>query len=725
MQVSDQEKIAFFLTGRRSGTDLKAIDGSYRPALFAGYADLTTLRYDLPLVLNFDERPDRAVLSLSALIDDAVGSLAADADRDRIARHGYAVEQEIRKILSEKISGDFAELWTAAVERLAQNGDGDVAASASILWKCFDASGTIIDADADLSSRVLFHAWKAVQENKASTFRRKAKRLLLKLHGILDAEFAGSAEGRAPERLRAAVGSSFSAAFDFDEMSRILDGSKPSFALSDQRRNRIKRLIEVLETQRFYPVSTNSAEPYSFSFFRCSDALEAYRERHAEAVELLKTLAIAELESKVEYRESVHDILFDGFGANGLNADELGELPDYFVCTDAASLDAAEIKQLIDLLAAGLPIKAVVRTDDILEPSIVAEGHAALGIRSRQLVNTAIALTDVFVLQTCASNLYKMREPLLRGLSFDGPALFSVFSGSNKHNYDLPPYLVSAAAMESRAFPAFVYDPSAGSNWAGRLSISENPHPFHDWPGHDLLYEDESLQARSEKLAFTFADFIAMDDRYADHFAIGGALSQFDGSVSVTDALDSTGSGIPSEVPTVALVNDQGILTRAVIDERLLCETRRCRSMWHSLQELGGIHNSHAERLLAAELKRMESEIAPKPEVVIPSPESSAPLPAVTVTAEAAEPVREDHGDEPYIETPRCTTCNECTNVNPRMFAYNSEKQAYIADPDAGTFRQLVEAAEGCQVSIIHPGKPRNPKEPGLEDLIARAAPFN
>jgi hypothetical protein len=59
------------------------------------------------------------------------------------------------------------------------------------------------------------------------------------------------------------------------------------------------------------------------------------------------------------------------------------------------------------------------------------------------------------------------------------------------------------------------------------------------------------------------------------------------------------------------------------------------------------------------------------------------------------------------------------------MFAYDDNKQAYIADPDAGTFRQLVEAAEGCQVSIIHPGKPRNPKEPGLEDLIKRAAEFN
>jgi len=37
----------------------------------------------------------------------------------------------------------------------------------------------------------------------------------------------------------------------------------------------------------------------------------------------------------------------------------------------------------------------------------------------------------------------------------------------------------------------------------------------------------------------------------------------------------------------------------------------------------------------------------------------------------------------------------------------------------------LVEAAESCQVSIIHPGKPRDTTEPNLADLIARAEPFN
>jgi ferredoxin len=79
-------------------------------------------------------------------------------------------------------------------------------------------------------------------------------------------------------------------------------------------------------------------------------------------------------------------------------------------------------------------------------------------------------------------------------------------------------------------------------------------------------------------------------------------------------------------------------------------------------------------------------------------------------------------GDLPSIDTALCTTCNECTVRNPQMFAYNAAKQAYIRDPRAGTYRELVETAENCPVCIIHPGKPLDPNEPGLEDLIRRAA---
>ncbi len=718
MQAKFQDQLAFYLTGRRDGTGLQPLDSSYRPALFARVSDLSSLRYDFPLILNDSDAPERAVLSLTALVDDAIESLGENADRDRIARNAYKLETQLRSDLTSNGSGNLTQMWNAAVERLCKDGGGDLLGdSAKRLWKLFGAEGTLVDLETELPGRVIYHVWHSVQSRKARAFRQKAERLLQKLRDILDAEVVGSAVGRAPERLRAGVGSSFASAFDFDAMSQILVQGKPGFTLSAQRRTRIEGLIEVLERQRFHPIGNNTSEAYSFAFFRCSDALEAYQERHQEAVELLRALAIADLETKGEYRDSVHDLLFDGFGANGLDTAELAELPDYLVCTDASTLDPTETAQMIELLAAGLPIKVLVRTDDVLEPSKVAEGHVALGLRARQLVDTAIGLTDVFVFQSTASHLFRMRESLLRGLAYEGPALFSVFSGATGHNSGVPPYLIAAAAMESRAFPAIIYDPSAGSDWATRLAVDDNPHAGENWPTHKLLFEDGSLQAGSENVAFTLADFMAMDDRFSGHYSVVDESDANESLIPVSEALHTDVKGLPSEVPFITLVDGEATIKRAIIDDRLLLETRRCLTMWHSLQELGGIHNSHAERLLARELQARSADSFVKAD-------AGAEI-AQTEDAPVQEPVAEDHGDDPYIETARCTTCNECTNLNNRMFAYNAEKQAYIADPDAGTYRQLVEAAEGCQVSIIHPGKPRNPKEPGMEDLLRRAADFN
>lgn len=76
------------------------------------------------------------------------------------------------------------------------------------------------------------------------------------------------------------------------------------------------------------------------------------------------------------------------------------------------------------------------------------------------------------------------------------------------------------------------------------------------------------------------------------------------------------------------------------------------------------------------------------------------------------------------IETVRCSGCRACVGINDRMFAINAKGQAIIVDPAAGSYRELVEAAELCQVAVIHPGRPRDPGEPGLEELLRRAARF-
>jgi len=160
-------------------------------------------------------------------------------------------------------------------------------------------------------------------------------------------------------------------------------------------------------------------------------------------------------------------------------------------------------------------------------------------------------------------------------------------------------------------------------------------------------------------------------------------------------------------------------------------ETRRCLLLWHRLQEHAGIHDSHAERLVAQERAAWEAKWETAQEALQKAatvPVASAPQAAVTSAADApaateAEPAKPP-SDEAWIETARCPSCNECQNINDKMFTYNENKQAYIKDINAGTYRQLVEAAEVCQVAIIHPGLPRNPNEPGLDDLIKRAEPF-
>ena len=105
-----------------------------------------------------------------------------------------------------------------------------------------------------------------------------------------------------------------------------------------------------------------------------------------------------------------------------------------------------------------------------------------------------------------------------------------------------------------------------------------------------------------------------------------------------------------------------------------------------------------------------------------------AAAPAAAPAAATATAVAEDDDAmaiEAYIDSARCTTCNECTNLNKKMFAYNAAKQAEVKDAKAGTFQQLVLAAERCPVSIIHPGTPLNPKEKDLEKWVKRAARFN
>ena len=127
-------------------------------------------------------------------------------------------------------------------------------------------------------------------------------------------------------------------------------------------------------------------------------------------------------------------------------------------------------------------------------------------------------------MQCCSANLFQFRDRLRAGFAYPRSRRCSASTPvRTRRRGDLPPYLVAAAAMESRAFPAFSYDPSAGSDWASRFDLAANPQPERDWPVHSFAYEDEAHQTVTEDVAFTLVDFVACDQRYAGHLAPGSA----------------------------------------------------------------------------------------------------------------------------------------------------------------------------------------------------------
>jgi hypothetical protein len=711
--------LAFHLSGHRAQESAQLPDrGDELPAVFAQHRNLSALRYDFPLVL----RDDGGVEALSGLVDRLLGEVATGDDERRLNHHVLRLERRMRQLAELGASGErLSALWALAAQQLQVDREPRLDESLARAGAALRIDGDVVDCDGALPVRLFRHQWRVTQKAKVARFHREVDVLIHGLSDILQADFADSPEGRSAARLRAAVGPIHRGDFDFDAMSRLLARGSAPAAISDNRRRRIESALAVLRDQQFF---STDGSGYAFEFTSCAAARDAFWRRCGLLTELARAVELARFEIAGSRHAADYEPLAQTIEASPVDSASMVS-PHYLVRLDADALDPTEQAALMESLAAGLPIKVLLQTNDVLDAAPRGKLHFGFGARGRQLVDVAIGVNEVYVLQAPSSHLFRRIDALRTGFDYAGPALFHVFSGASAHSGALPPYLIAAAALESRAFPIFVYDPSAGPDWASRFSLEGNPQPAVDWPVYRFAYENAAHQAVAEDLAFTLIDFAACDDRYAGHFARVERDAWHEGMAPAAEVLAFDSPDGARRVPFLAAVDSCGRLARLLVEDVLLQQARRCRDRWHSLRELGGIDNSHARRVLAEASAEAGVGAGAKPPVAPGerSGDQRAPESERVGWAAGAKPPGSSE-DSPYIETPRCSTCNECIQINDRMFAYNENRQAYIADPSAGTYRQLVEAAESCQVSIIHPGKPRNPAEPGLEELIARAEAF-
>jgi ferredoxin len=328
-------------------------------------------------------------------------------------------------------------------------------------------------------------------------------------------------------------------------------------------------------------------------------------------------------------------------------------------------------------------------------------------------------------------------------------------------------WLVAGAAIEGRAHPFFRINPEAGDSSSTRMDFSGNPQWDRDWPVHAFRYHDENSGDTELQLAFTFADYCLLIERLREHYRLVPPGCDSVALVPMQDYLAMEPEQAYRHVPYVLAVDGNTILHRAVVSRELAMACLDRLNYWRTLQEMAGVRNRYVDMAIeqtreqeqaqaAAALEQLKQEHAQELEQVrneaageaiqrltdvLLGMDVSAAIPAVLTATPAAETPDETAEtesvdepqpqaetlsfDEPWIDTPLCTSCNDCLKVNTLVFLYNEEKQAYLGDLSKVSYAELVTAAELCPARCIHPGLPLNPDEANLDELIERAAPFN
>lgn len=494
--------------------------------------------------------------------------------------------------------------------------------------------------------------------------------------------------------------------------------------------------------------------------------------------ELIKTYRIAYLEAKGEYQPEIQDDYFQHFTWHRLLDEELTLFhPVVLIVEHQTVFD--HLASFSRLLASNLPVNIVVLNDQLISmPNKEISWEDASHQFRQELAALAIAHRNVYTFQSTLDDPAELYQGLSASIKAPATTVIHLLNASEVLDETLDPSVRDCAAKAGRHFPSITYDPQQTNELGKRFNLNSNLQPEKEWPQFELKAKTTEESEEIIEVAFTYADYKATyPEKASELFRVSSAFYT-DDLIPLSTYLSLDEKLLYGKIPFIWVVDEHQELHRAAVPNVWVVSCQERLDFWRFLQELGGVNNHYVNAALAdkgeeisqlvegerakieaihqveiEEVKKAAMDMATDrlAQVLLyldehggnleafaldSAPTIKAAPPAaekqITETSEEAEP--SDHeptgqaveaSTEPWIESTDCTSCNECTDQYPNLFAYNDEQQAIIKDATKGTYEQLVKAAEKCPAACIHPGLPLNKNESNLEALKKRAEKFN
>jgi len=503
--------------------------------------------------------------------------------------------------------------------------------------------------------------------------------------------------------------------------------------------------------------STFPYHPYPFPWtshlFQDSPsvAMGIFEGHMRKMAEGFKAVRMAKIELERGYKAAEHNAYFTFFNWKDFSEEEWRLCPPVVsIGGDGAMYDIG-FQNLSRALMSGMPIKVLVLDTQVYSNTggqactsgfigQVADmspyGKAWKGkteIR-KEMGLIGMAHRTSFVLQGSISHMSHLLEGYIDGLNSRRPALFNIYAVCQpEHGVpDDHSEHQSRLAVESRAYPLFRYDPDAGTTFEECCSIEGNPNLDEDWISWTIKYQDEAGKEQGMAVPMTFGDFAMTEGRFRKHFRKAPPETWNNDMVPLHDFLDLDADDREGKFPFVWGVDGKNRLMRALVSQEIVLSCEERRSFWRQLRGLVGLDHQFDEETVRNQAKAEMAQNLTASLLSLAMGGASAGVLADFALSQggkgtgmaAAGPAASAGWEPVWIESPECTACDECMNINPKMFAYNGQKQAIVLDPKAGPYKDIVKAAEKCTASCIHPGTPFNPAEKDLNKLVTRATKY-